>query len=1017
MPIQPTDPAISDYYHTLTAYQQRGVQHEMAVRHAFATLLDTTAKPVHWMLIQEYTLPNRKRIDGALLDEFRIPRGYWEAKDSDDDLEAEIAKKIALGYPLANTIFEDTQRGILYQNGQVVMVADLTKPTPLADLLTLFFAYTEPLIQEFHTAVATFQDRIPELAAALIQRIDEEHQTNRHFTAALARFTAICEEALNPNISMAAIKEMLVQHLLTERLFRTIFNNPDFTNRNVIAVEIEKVIQALTSRSFSRYDFLQQLDYFYKAIEAAASTISDFSEKQTFLNTVYERFFQGFSHKQADTYGIVYTPQEIVDFMCASVEEVLHQEFGKTLSSRGVTILDPCVGTGNFMVNIINRLSARSLHHKYAKELFCNEVMLLPYYIASLNIEHAYYERAGTYAPFDGLCFIDTLDIDNAQKSMFSEENTRRIQRERDTDIMIIIGNPPYNAGQVNENDNNKNRHYKRVDQRVRDTYAKDSQASNRNALSDPYVKFFRWATDRLNEQDGIICFVSNNGFLDGIAFDGFRNHLAQDFTRIYHFNLKGNARTSGERRRQEGGNIFRDMIRVGIGITLLVRSHRHTESAILYHSVGDYWKAQEKQDYLSSFQHIGEVPWQQLHPDPQHFWLTEGIKQEFETFLPMGTRKTKIAQELNVPAIFKMYSIGVQTSRDSWIYDFHPSQLSDKATRIIETYNAELSRWVRAGRPNDIDEFVLADDKYIKWSSRLKEYFRREIEATFNSKNIRHSLYRPFTRQYLYFDRMMTHRQAQFPVIFPTPATEDENVVICVSGLGSNKPFQCLVSKIIPCMDMVEKSQCFPFYTYDEDGNNRRENITDWALEQAQSRYGEGVCKWDIFHYTYAMLHHPIYRERYADNLRLELPRIPLLGDSEAWHTLVTLGKQLVDLHLHYEHVAEYPLEWRETRNVPWTWRVEQMRLTPDKDAVVVNDALTLAGIPLACFAYRLGNRSALEWVIDQYRVRIDPRSGITSDPNSEDDQEYIVRLVGRVVQVSVETIALVGQVAAVEL
>jgi predicted helicase len=337
----------------------------------------------------------------------------------------------------------------------------------------------------------------------------------------------------------------------------------------------------------------------------------------------------------------------------------------------------------------------------------------------------------------------------------------------------------------------------------------------------------------------------------------------------------------------------------------------------------------------------------------------------------------------------------------------------------MIETYNAEVSRWIRAGRPENIDHFVLADGRQIKWSSRLKEYLQREIETTFNSDNIRHALYRPFTRQYLYFDRVMTHRQAQFPVIFPTPATEAENVIICVSSIGHRAPFTVLVTNVIPdlTINVVDGFQCFPFYTYDEDGSNRRENITDWALAQFVSCYGDGVGKWDIFWYTYALLHHPTYRERYAENLRMELPRIPLLGDSETFHTLASLGKQLGDLHLHYEQIDEYPLQWVENPNVPWTWRVERMQLTPDQRSVVVNDALTLAGVPETCFAYRLGNRSALEWVIDQYRVKTDSRSGITSDPIRHDDQEYITRLVGRVVQVSVQTVTLVERVGAVPL
>src|SRR5579863_5470662 len=375
---------------------------------------------------------------------------------------------------------------------------------------------------------------------------------------------------------------MLVQHLLTERLFRTIFNNADFINRNVIAAEIEKVIRALTSRSFNRNDFEKSLDRFYVAIEGAAKTLDSWTEKQHFLDTVYERFFQGFSIKQADTHGIVYTPQEIVEFMVASVEEVLRSDFGASLSTPGVQVLDPCVGTGNFIVNILRRISGSTLAHKYAHDLFCNEIMLLPYYIASLNIEHAYYERTGTYQSFEGICFADTLELaEGQQPSLFVEENTERVEREKAAQIMVVIGNPPYNAWQKSDNDNNKNRPYQVIDKRINQTYSKDSKATLNNKLYDAYVKFFRWAVDRLQGRDGVVCFVSNNSFIDQIAFDGMRKHMLQDFTQIYHLDLHGNVRKN-PKLSGTTHNVFG--IQVGVGITIAIRSSRHIERRLLYY-------------------------------------------------------------------------------------------------------------------------------------------------------------------------------------------------------------------------------------------------------------------------------------------------------------------------------------------------------------------------------------------------------------------------------------------------
>ncbi len=422
--ISPNHKAIQRYYAELADYRSQNVMHELALKTAFQALLQALAPTAKWMLIPEQTLANGKRPDGTLRDAFNLPRGYWEAKDTGDDLATEIRKKIAAGYPTVNTIFEDTRRAVLYQDGRPAFEADLTKPRELADLLRLFFGHSEPVIEDFHTAVDEFRQRIPDLAQGLMELIRREHGQNKTFQHAFDNFKTLCATSLDPNIKVETIYEMLVQHLLTERLFRTVFDNSDFTRRNVIAAEIETVIAALTSRAFDRNEFLRSLDRFYVAVESAARGLEDWSEKQAFLNTVYERFFQGFSAKQADTLGIVYTPQEIVDFMCASVEEVLRREFGTSLSAPGVQILDPCTGTGNFIVNLIRRISGASLRAKYADDLFANEIMLLPYYIASLNIEHAYYERTGEYRAFEGLCFTDTLDLEAQQMQMFTERNT-----------------------------------------------------------------------------------------------------------------------------------------------------------------------------------------------------------------------------------------------------------------------------------------------------------------------------------------------------------------------------------------------------------------------------------------------------------------------------------------------------------------------------------------------------------------------------------------------------------------
>ncbi len=504
--------------------------------------------------------------------------------------------------------------------------------------------------------------------------------------------------------------------------------------------------------------------------------------------------------------------------------------------------------------------------------------------------------------------------------------------------------------------------------------------------------------------------------FVDSFAFDSFRKRLAEEFTSIYHVDLGGNVRKHG------GGNVFGVM--VGIGITILVRNRKGAQApyqpaTIFYHKVTENLSRTAKLNFLTTKASIKGIEWQELHPDENYNWLTEYLRPEFNSssFLPVGTKEAKAARivevgGVEVKTIFKTYSRGAETTRDSWMYDFDARKLAIKASSMIETYNAEIARWIRAGSPKDIDNFVLADERKIKWCSHLKECLVRMLEAKFETQAIRNALYRPFTRQFLYFDSIMTHRQGMFPMIFPNPSSENENIVIWLK-VGSEWPMFALATNVIPDLLPQGGSQCFPFYTYAEDGSNRRENITDWALAQFQAKYGTEVTKWDNFYCVYAMLYHPQYREHYAENLKRDLPHIPLMHRKEAFLDCARIGRQLMDIHLNYEPAKEYPLKWIENKGVLFSWRVEKMRLTPDRTAVIVNESLTLAGIPQECFLYRLGNRSALEWVIDQYQVSEDKRSGIVSDPNNLDDEEYIVRLIGKVITVSVETVRLVNELA----
>ncbi len=1020
--IKPTHKPIKNYYAELDAYTKIGAEHEGTVRTAFQSLLQHYCRQVHLILVCEktrHTKQNRRiRLDGEVVDAFGLPHGHWEAKDTQDALPTEAQKKSEAGYPFKNIIIQSPTHALLYQNGTLRLDVDMSEPENLIHLLDTFFGYQEENIADWYAAVEEFKEKVPVLGEKLAALIETERQNNPHFQEAFAHFHQQCQASINPNLSVDAVEEMLIQHLLTERIFRTVFNNSDFTRRNIIARDIENVIDVLTERTLNRSEFLRPLNPFYVAIEKTASTITDFSQKQGFLNTVYEQFFQGFSIKTADTHGIVYTPQPIVDFMVKSVEHLLQTEFNRSLSDTGVHIIDPFVGTGNFIVRLMQELDPISLERKYTAvppELQCNEVMLLPYYIASLNIEQQFYTATNQYAPFEGLCLVDTFEVAEArQTQLFTPANTERVEKQKQTPMFVVIGNPPYNAGQVNENDNNKNRTYETMDARVRETYSQASKATNKNALSDPYVKAIRWGLDRIGEE-GVVAFVTNNGFLDGVAFDGMRKHLAEDCDAIYILDLGGNVRKG---LKVSDANVFGIMVGVSINLFVKRKGNSSETSRIFYYQTDDMWNKKQKFDFLTQRQHAGAIEWKPLQPDARHTWLTEGLHAEFDTFISMGTKQAKAAKGETTDVIFKTYSCGVGTSRDAWTYNFNRKALTENVQGMIDTYNTEVDRWKRReDKQANLDDFVLSDEQKIKWSSTLKQKLKGGQTAAFAETKIRQSLYRPFTKLNLFFDRVLNQRVHVFPSIFPTPETEMENRVICVPSIGGRTGFWCYLANVIPNLTItaIDGNQCFPFYTYDEDGTNRRENITEWALAQFRTYYGDDtISKWDIFHYNYGVLHHPDYRGRYQANLKRDLPHIPFAKD---FWCFAEAGAKLAALHVNYEDQDEYDtLKFIQTPNVPLNWRVEKMRLSKDKTSLVYNDFLTLDGIPPRAFDYRLGTRSALEWIVDQYRVKTDKRSGILNDPNRADDAQYIVRLIGKVITVSLETVDIVERLPALK-
>jgi len=1017
--VRPTHRHIVEYYRALEGFRVQGVAHEQAVRSAFQSLLTEAAKPFHWIAIPELgrkTRGTRVVPDGTLRDGYHLPRGYWEAKDIADDLDDEIAAKIEKGYPTNNIVFWTPDRAILVQDAQrkldVSIRDDGKGRAALCDVLNALFSYVDKPILEFDRAVQEFTERVPEIGGRLAEIIADAHESNRAFRTAFAAFLDLCRVSLNPNIAETAVDEMLIQHLLTERLFKTVFKNPEFVRKNVIASEVEKVIDALSSRSFTREEFLKALDRFYVAIENAAAGIVDFADKQHFLNSVYERFFQGYCVKTADTHGIIYTPQQIVDFMCASIEHVLREEFGKNIGDDGVIILDPCTGTGNFVVNLMRRAAARSrqfLQRMYRDQLFANEVMLMPYYIAALNIEHAYFEEQGSYEPFDGLCFVDTLGLAEPKDVMFSEKNAERVKRQKKAPITVVIGNPPYNMGQLDENDNNKNRRYKVVDDRVRATYSKSSTSTLRTKLYDPYVKFFRWATDRLQDRDGIVCFVSNNSFVENVAFDGMRKHLAKEFQTIYHIDLEGNVRHDPKLAGSQY-NVFG--IQVGVGITIAIRRKGSGKSIVRYAKADKSHRRFEKLAWLQERESVKGIQWSDIAPDAAATWISVGGAETFGSWIRIvgDPHATGDARE----GAFATYLLGVNTARDQVVYDFGRDVLAKRIESTCEALAMELTRLSRKA-PGSIDDDAF-DYTKIKWSQTLKGHVRRGTLPQCDGNKIVEALYRPFCKKWLYYDRVLVDRPSHFDRVFSKVGAEG-NQVLGFTAFGAERPFMTLVSNRVSDLHVVGAGSglaCVPLWMHGEGGQGRVENVTDWMLRKTREHYGdENITKRDIFHYVYAILHHEGYRVEFAPNLKRELPRIPL---APAFHEFARAGARLAELHLGYDDpvvVAPFKLKEVWAPGTKKSHRAVRPVLARNRDEVLFNDSLTLSDLPADVLNYRLGNRSALEWVLDQYQITTDERDGSTSDPNlwgeDRNDDEYIVRLIKQVVTVSLETNAIV--------
>ena len=1034
-----TYPHIDRYHEELRQLIEfGGSDNEQSIRRAFESCLTAYCREhkERVALVAELALPSGVRPDGTVKDSLRMARGYWEAKDSHDNLDAEIQHKFSIGYPKGNIIFEDSKTAVLIQNGNEAMRVDMTRPGEVDRLIRTFLDYELPQILEFRQAQAQFKTDLPTVLENLRATVSQAEADNPGYQQAAAAFLDLCHDSIGPNVSPADVREMLLQHTLTKDIFLRVFGESQFHRENNVAIRLDALEQTFFTGDVKR-QAIDRLRAYYGVIGRAADEIADHAEKQQFLKAVYEDFYKAYNPAAADRLGVVYTPNEIVDFMVRGADHLLQTHFGRRLADDNVQILDPATGTGTFVTNLIDYLAQtgepdalQRLEHKYLHEIHANEVAILPYYIANLNIEYTYRDRTGTYLEFPNLCFVDTLDNMDWQKAgasggavtrqsafnlgALSTENWMRVQLQNEKTISVIIGNPPYNANQQNENDNNKNREYPEIDRRIRDTYIKASTAQKTKQY-DMYKRFIRWASDRLAD-DGIIAFITNRAYLETRQDDGFRRIAAQEFSDIYVLDLgsdvRRNPKISGTTH-----NVFG--IQTGVSIAFLVRERDNLgECAIHYARREDAEIALDKLAYLRDTT-LERVPFESIKPDADSNWLNQSTS-DFARLLPLANRDTKLSKAVGEEqAIFGLYSLGVVTNRDDWVYDFDATQLGRKVRWFINEY--EEYRAIHGGK--DVDDTVLGTS--IKWTRDLKRQLRLDRPNIFDGKNINTTLYRPYVDKALYFSQNLNEMQYQVPNIFPGGKAE-QNRVICFLGSGARRSFAALATDKVPSLALfIDGTQCLPLYRYTAD-RERVSNITAWGLQRFNDHYQKewgrdfdklmpdgGITAEQIFAYTYAVLHDPVYRHDYALDLLREFPRLPLYHDFDTW---ARMGQQLLDLHIGFESAEPYALE--RVNTVPKRREEPRTILRADKAGgrIVLDDATTLTGVPADAWRYRLGSRSALEWVLDQYKEHKpkDPTIAAKFDTYLfADHKERVIDLLRRVCTVSVETMDVVDDMA----
>ncbi len=1007
----PTYPHIAQYHAELQRLRDAGGSTESQIRRAFENCLDTYCREHRdkLTLVAEMEAEQRNIPDGSVKDALRMVRGYWEAKDPEDDLDAEIAKKFNRGYPRDNIVFEDSRTAVLFQNRQEAMRVDMSRPGELHRLIQRFLDYELPSIAEFRQAQQQFKADLPSVLENLRAAITEAEAANREYQAAAAAFLELCRRTIGPAVAEWDVREMLLQHILTKDIFLRVFAEDQFHRENNIARQLDGLERTFFTGDVRR-QAIDRLRAYYGVIGRSADEIADYAEKQQFLKAIYADFYQAYNPAAADYLGVVYTPNPIVDFIIRGADWLLQKHFARALADDNVQILDPATGTGTFITSLINYLPPERLEYKYRQEIHANEVAILPYYIANLNIEYSYKERTGRYLEFPNLCFVDTLDNLGWQAQgasgdtltrqsvmdlgRLSEENWRRLQSQNEKTISVIIGNPPYNANATLWGDGTDNWTYAAIDSRIRETYVAASNA-RKTKQYDMYKRFLRWASDRLAD-DGIIGFITNRAYLDAWQDDGFRKVVRDEFSHLYIVDLGGDVRSN-----KNVGNVFDIM--TGVAIGFLVRESQVREPAqIHYYALTDALSGSEKLTALAAA-HLPDLPLTNILPDANANWLNQP-DSGFDQLLPLIARQSKFAKSTDAKqAVFDLHTHGISSNRDQWVYDFDAQNLRDKVTFFADTYNAlHDAGLVAAG--------IHAYDPVIKWSRDLVNEFGRGRRIDPDAPCIIQSLYRPFVVKRHFADFKMNDVLTGNHYKMFGPDLRQPNKVINFRNKGD---LYAIAADKPTDLHFVGDTQCLPLYLYKADGE-KVSNITAWGLQQFREHYrDDAITAEDIFAYTYAVLHDPVYRHDYRLDLLREFPRLPFYHEFDLW---AELGRELLDLHLGFETVEPYQLERRENAQAPADGGKVILKADKSRGLIHLDARTTLAGIPESAWEYILGSRTALEWILDQYKERKPKDATIAAKFNTyrfADHKEQVITLLQRVCAVSVRTAEIVAGMA----